>query len=392
MQIQPFDCGEDSEESHESRLRRIVEEHLASQGFLVHNGRLITAVVDDKAKLRQMHRSAVLEKRLLAEAPLRKLEDRFLGQMTDAASIDPAAIQPTLHLIEDKNSFDAKLWRWCSLHWSIPVSAGYGRRLRFLVRDSGHGGALMGVIGLGDPVFALRPRDEWIGWSPERRRESLTSVLDAYVLGAAPPYTGLLGGKLVALLATTQDVRDQFDQKYAHRRTTILDRDPNAELMVLTTTSALGRSSIYNRLKRPNGELCFEPIGYTSGTGDFHLSGDVYDLLAEFARGLDGVPHRHKRWGEGFRNRREVIQKALYGLGYDGFAMRAHGVRRQVFAASIVPPARAILTGATTSDARHAWTASECSAWWHERWCMPRSVRSTDWRTFSTEDWRIWAS
>ena len=43
-------------------------------------------------------------------------------------------------------SFDGLLWRWLSLHWSIPVSSGYGRRLRFLVVDEGHQGKVIGLI------------------------------------------------------------------------------------------------------------------------------------------------------------------------------------------------------------------------------------------------------
>ncbi len=390
MQSQPAERQPVVDESRKSGLRKLVEDHLESQGFVVHNGRLISAVVVDKANLRLMHQTAVSEKRSRAEIPLKKYEDRFLEHIASTAELNPAEIRPTLHLIKDKNSFDAKLWRWCSLHWSIPVSSGYGRRLRFLVRDAGHAGALMGVIGLGDPVFALQARDQWIGWSHTRRQEALTSVLDAYVLGAAPPYTGLLGGKLIALLATTQDVRDEFALKYAHRRTTILERDPNAELLLVTTTSALGRSSIYNRLKRPDGSLCFEPLGYTSGTGDFHFSGQVYDELLNFARDLDCPSHRHERWGQGFRNRREVIQKALYGLGYDGFAMRAHGVRRQVYGAPVVPSAREVLAGTIDPQPSHAWSATECSEWWRERWCIPRSARHPSWKSFEPADWRIW--
>jgi hypothetical protein len=38
------------------------------------------------------------------------------------------------------------------------------------------------------------------------------NVLDAYVLGAVPPYNRLLGGKLVAAMLRTKEVRDAFRQ------------------------------------------------------------------------------------------------------------------------------------------------------------------------------------
>jgi hypothetical protein len=107
-----------------------------------------------------------------------------------------------------RRAFDGLLWRWLSLHWSIPVSSGYGRRLRFLVIDNGHHGKVIGLIGLADPVFALGARESWVGWDAPTRSQRLANVMDAYVLGAVPPYSGLLGGKLVALLATS--IREAF--------------------------------------------------------------------------------------------------------------------------------------------------------------------------------------
>ena len=81
--------------------------------------------------------------------------------------------------------------------------------------------------------------------------------MDAFVLGAAPPYDLLLGGKLVALLATSREVQDLFHERYGNRVTLIGQRDPQAQLALLTTTSALGRSSVYNRLTLPSGNLAF---------------------------------------------------------------------------------------------------------------------------------------
>ncbi len=143
------------------------------------------------------------------------------------------------------------------------------------------------------------------------RKEHLTNLLDAFVVGVS--YTGLLGGKLMAYLVTTEEVRQHFSNKYAHKPTVIRERDPDASLLAVTTSSGLGRSSMYNRLVRPDGKLAFLLIGYTAGTGDFHLTGEIYDDLAVFAGSLDRPSHRHPKWGTGFRNRREAIQNARRG-------------------------------------------------------------------------------
>jgi hypothetical protein len=91
-----------------------------------------------------------------------------------------------------------------SLTWAVPVSHGFGRRLRYLVWDR-HNGKLIGLMAIGDPVFNLSVRDKLIGWNSHARGERLVNIMDAYVLGAVPPYNMLLGGKLVAALIRTRD-------------------------------------------------------------------------------------------------------------------------------------------------------------------------------------------
>ena len=174
------------------------------------------------------------------------------------------------------------LFRWVRLHWSIPVSAGYGRRLRFLVVDQSNE-KLIGVLGLSDPVFALGARDRAIGWTPEDRRMRLRHVMDAFVLGAVPPYNSLLFGKLVAMLAASNEVRATFARRYRNKRSRIAGRSDSARLAMITTTSALGRSSIYNRLKFRE-QTVFQRAGYTAGSGDFQFMNGLYTELRGLRR------------------------------------------------------------------------------------------------------------
>ena len=126
----------------------------------------------------------------------------------------------------------------------------------------------MGLIAIGDPVFNLSARDKLIGWDSHDRAERLVSVMDAYVLGALPPYNMLLGGKLIASLVRTRDVYDDFVAAYGSTTGIISGKEKKARLLVVTTSSALGRSSVYNRLKL--GEVSyFRPIGFTGGWDTF---------------------------------------------------------------------------------------------------------------------------
>jgi hypothetical protein len=387
--------ADDHESSDEevARLRARVEQHLASQGFQIGNGCLLVPVAQDKDQLRALHAEAAVALRERARGSLARHEDRFVIRLAHGPDIVPERIQPVLVPIVDRRSFEGLLWRWCSLHWSIPVSSGYGRRLRFLVVDRGHGDKVIGLIGLADPVFALGCRDAAIGWSPEWRKERLFSVMDAFVLGAVPPYNTLCGGKLIALLATSSEIRDAFSERYRDRVTLISQRKADARLTLVTTSSALGRSSVYNRLTRPDRTLAFTPVGYTSGTGDFHFAGNIYQELSDYAARItpDGSTQRHERWtGRTFRNRREVIQRALDGLGYDSRKLRVHGVQRQVFLAPLADNALGWLRGESESL---DWSTLECrtlGTWWLERWAIRRAARVPGWRRFDPESWRLY--
>lgn len=375
-------------------LRTKVLTHIRAQGFKVTSRGIIGPVELDKDKLRALHASSVAVQRGRARSALEPLESRFAARLLRGIDLEPNKIRPRLIPVTGSRSLDALMWRWCTAHWSIPVSSGYGRRLRFLIEDEGHDNKLIGLVGLGDPVFALGCRDSKIGWDRHIRRERLTNVMDAFVLGAVPPYDRLLGGKLAALLAGSKEVREAFNSTYGHRKTLISDRDPNAQLALITTSSAWGRSSVYNRVTRPDGSLALQPVGYTTGTGDFHFSGTIYDELAAFASalaGADAVTERHPRWpGNSFRNRREVIHRALEGLGLDSRALRVHGVRRQVFLYPLAENSYAWLAGQDPLLDWHPADADDLSAWWRRRWAIPRSEREGSWQDFRPNEWLLY--
>lgn len=398
------DRSQQSAEERADELRAKVLRHLRRQGFRVSRSGILAPVATEKHRQRALHAEAVQAQRERARGSLARLEPRLLTRLARGADVDPHRIDPRLVLVEDRRGEDGMLWRWSSLHWSIPVSSGYGRRLRFLIVDEGHGGKLMGLIGLADPVFALGCRDARIGWSREDRAARLACVMDAFVLGAVPPYSDLLGGKLAGLLTGSTQVRDSFATKYGHRKTLISQRDPDALLALVTTSSALGRSSVYSRLYRPHdpaavaaqnnvrAPLAFEPVGFTQGTGDFHFSGAIYEELATFARSLvaDSPSHRHARWtGEGFRNRREVIQRSLEGLGLDSRALRTHGVKREVFLHPLAENSFAWLRGDEQELRWHGHSVEELGRWWRTRWAEPRAAREGRWRAFEPDQWRL---
>lgn len=368
------------------QLRSRIEDSLVAQGFKIDGDALVLPDAPDKQQLRRLHREAVKHNQDRSKSGLVKHEPRLLSHIANGDEVVPEAMSPGLDLVEPGTE-DERLFRYVRLHWSIPVSAGYGRRVRFLVRDR-FNGKLIGIIGMGDPVFGLRPRDEWIGWDYNARRQRLRSVMDLFVLGAVPPYNSLLCGKLVAVLAASREAVAAFRRKYGGRASYIRQKAFDGRLALLTTTSALGRSSVYNRL-RCDGGARFRSVGYTSGSGDFHFSNGFYRDLRQFALKHCDATAKHEAWGAGFRNRRELVRKTLPKLNLSTKLMY-HGIRREVFVVPLAKNSTAYLRGEDSQLRYYDQSVDDISGWFRERWLLPRAGRDGSYRGFRRGGWRLW--
>jgi hypothetical protein len=367
-------------------LRRLIRASLKRQGYLVQREQIALAL-SNKEAVRRTHELAVQAHIARAEKALSAHESSLLSHIANGSEVIPEKICPRLIPVA-ANTENSLLFRYASLHWSIPISNGYGRRLRFLVVDEANN-KLIGIIGLSDPVFSLAARDNWVGWRFEQRKQRLYHVLDAYVLGAVPPYAPLLAGKLVAMLATSREIASAFQERYSNRMTVLQKRTRLAELAMLTTTSALGRSSIYNRLKVQD-RLLMQSVGYTTGWGTFHFSNGVYGKM--FAYSMEHCEGTAKAvgWGGGkFRNRQEVIRKCLKELGFSENWM-LHQVKREIFVAPLAKNTREFLRG--ESDRLDYWNlgADDLFAYFRERWLLPRALRNHEFQKFNREEWRLW--
>lgn len=382
MNTSEWTCGMTEEEKQV--LREKLLHTLRTQGLYFDGDRLYFHG-SDKETLRALHATARAYNVERAKSSLAAREDQLLRWIANGHELDPASIRPTLVEVVP-GSLHELLFRYARIHWSIPVSAGYGRRLRFVVWDTAHD-KLMGILGLCDPVFALAPRDRWVGWSKEQRRLRLANVMDAFVLGAVPPYTDLLGGKLVALATVSNEVRAAFQRRYAGRLTRIRQK-VTGPLALITTTSALGRSSIYNRV-RYKERLVMYSVGFTSGSGEFPYLNGLYEELAAAVAQTYAPTAKRPEWGTGFRNRREVMLKALKLLGLPQ-TLIYHGVAREIFVAPLAENTKAFLRGETDVLEPLNLPFADLADWWKERWALPRAARDTRYQRFRRDTWRLW--
>jgi hypothetical protein len=304
-------------------LKIAIIQSLRKQGYRVRDGIIQLPDNPTKNDFRALNKLA-LQKKLDVSGPgVRPYEDRLIQYIANGNEVVPSAIRPKIVVVKPESEYEL-LFRYACLHWSIPVSAGYGRRLRFLVFDENNG-KLIGLFGLGDPVYSMQARDRWIGWDKENKAQRLYHIMDAYVLGAVPPYSFLLGGKLIAMLVCSNEVRHAFRNKYNGRESLIRQETRPPYLVLVTTTSALGRSSIYNRI-RINGHQYWTSLGFTQGSGEFHFSNGVYGDIRAFVEKNCEPTAKHVAWGTGFRNKREVVRKCLSHIGLSADLIY-HGIR-----------------------------------------------------------------
>lgn len=367
----------------EAKLKRRIRSHFTRLGFTKKPDGTLALPESGKEAVRQLHRIQREERVQAAETLLKDFLPQALPHFADGREIDPTKIKLTLERVW-AGTFEAELFRAASLTWSVPVSNGYGRRLRYLVWDRGHD-RLAGIFALGDPVFNLSVRDDLIGWTAADRSRRLVNILDAYVLGAVPPYNMLLCGKAIACLVRSRDVYDDFTQTYGSTTGIISGEEKRARLLAVTTSSSMGRSSLYNRLKL-GGVKYYEPIGYTLGWGHFHITDDLFAQMREYLRISEHPYADQHRFGHGPNWRLRTIRAALGQLGINESVMR-HGIQREVFFCPLAKNATSILAnGKGRPDLSTLKTVEEISHLACERWIVPRATRRDDYKEWRRDD------
>ena len=360
-----------------SALRKKVQNQLTILGLSISGDGDPNTGYEDKEAIREMHRIQ-RENRIVDNATfISRRSSQLIQYFASGVDVNAASITPVLERVYAP-SWQSDLFRFAALTWSIPVSNGFGRRLRYLVWDA-QNDKLIGLIAIGDPVFNLAVRDNLIGWNVRERAARLVNVMDAYVLGAVPPYNALLAGKAVACLVRSREIYDEFVRTYGNRSGIISGQQKKPRLLAVTTTSALGRSSVYNRLKL-DGTPYFKPIGYTRGWGHFHIPDDLFLELREYLR---KIGHRYAdlhRFGQGPNWRLRTTRAALRALGLKDNLL-LHGVKREVFYCQLASNATTILrTGTGQPELSTLLCAREIGELALDRWLLPRAHRSSDFR------------
>lgn len=225
----------------------------------------------------------------------------------------------------------------------------------------------------------------------EFRKAGLSSeVADVSVCGAVHPYNELLGGKLVALLLTSTEVRNAYAERYGGQTSVIASQMAGrkitkpAKLRILTTTSLYGvGSSQYNRLvlrADDHSDLPYDvtwrAIGksLTGGFGTLHLGRDTANALRSMAIARHDARRVNNRFGEGTSPRLRQIREGLDALGLKSDAILHHATPRIFYGCELGPRARDALLGLGAPETKSP-SAFDLAKAWRRRWLSNRILR-----------------
>lgn len=363
--------------SSQIELRKRIIQVLEDQGFKINPH--IRPGECSKTTYRSIQQKARLEQLSLHKDFLVNSFRKIKNYCRDGSEINPDRISLELREVQSR-SFEEILFRWWNLiWWSIPYQHPYGRQMRFLLWDTTHD-APFGLICLQSPVLKMSVRDNYLGIPKEELDIWVNKSMNAQRVGALPPYNELLGGKMVALTLSCNEIREVYKRKYKNYISIIKGRKLDPELLFITTTSAFGKSSLYNRLKY-KGELIAESLGYTQGSGTFHIPENLYVELLDFLKSkkIDIT----RGLGHGPSRKLKLVSLGLHYLGLPKFAY--HGIKREFYLFSFVKNLREVI-----QDSKNpVWSDrpfNQLVDYWKERWAIPRAERLPEWKNFDSDN------
>jgi len=243
------------------------------------------------------------------------------------------AIDPYVEIVDD----DAKQsTRWTEIRrliHTMEFQANPGRNVKCYVKDR-VSGKILGQICLGSDITSLGVRDEYIGWQKEDKFKNgkLNCTTIATTIVSTQPFGyNFLGGKLIAALATSPEVRDYWQKKY------------NNPLIGVGTTSLYGIHSQYNGIPH------FKTLGESKGKISTKPDDKVYDPWHQWLKENkkewyeQHITRERERNGEsmGYEKngpvsgiKQKIIQAIFKELGIKGNAYD-HGFQRGVYFAQM---------------------------------------------------------
>jgi hypothetical protein len=224
------------------------------------------------------------------------------------------------------------------------------------------------------------------------------SVADISVCGAIQPYNAILGGKLVAMLAASPEVVNEYRKRYKDAESEIASsmagrsvvRTPHLALLGTTSLYGIG-SSQYNRVRIPcervggkvGDQIKYEELGHSESFGTSQYSEETVQALTDYVQQCEGGQRVNSIFGEGISPKLRKVRQGLDLLNLPSSLLLQHHRKRIVYGVSLISNLADYLIGADRAPhylfplRSGPATSAGISAWWRDRW-LHRRIESDD--------------
>ena len=183
------------------------------------------------------------------------------------------SLDPYVEIIDDPKEST----KWAAVRRMIHTmdfTANPGRNVKINVKDR-VSGKLLGQISLASDVTAMAVRDNFIGWTKDNKfvdGKLNNTTIASTIVCTQPLGYNFLGGKLIAMMTTTPEVRAYWKEKYKN------------VLIAVGTTSLYGIHSQYN------GIPLFKTLGESAGKISMKPDDKFYDPWHQW------IKENHSEW------------------------------------------------------------------------------------------------
>ena len=202
------------------------------------------------------------------------------------------SLDPYVEIVDDPKEST----KWAAVRRMIHTmdfTANPGRNVKINVKDR-VSGKLLGQISLASDVTAMGVRDNFIGWSKDNKfvdGKLNNTTIASTIVCTQPLGYNFLGGKLIAMMTTTPEVRAYWKEKYKN------------VLIAVGTTSLYGIHSQYN------GIPLFKTLGESAGKISLKPDDKFYDPWHQW------IKENHADWYS--ENITEERARNGANMGYD---------------------------------------------------------------------------
>lgn len=141
--------------------------------------------------------------KIVPEIPCRQPDSKLKGSVESFTPLDVQRVQNR----DQRDLFKELIGRYHYLGYAMP----FGARLQYLIYVNRPHREVVGCVQFSSPAWRMRARDEWIGWTEERRKLALQQVVNNsrfLVLARIQNLASMI------LSCTLRELRGDWEQQY----------------------------------------------------------------------------------------------------------------------------------------------------------------------------------